>query len=50
MNDSDDGFEYTFSDTINKYDIYKGDLDSLKKRFNPESYSNTQIRLAPEVE
>ena len=50
VNDPNDGFEYTFSATINKYGIYRGDLDSLKERFNPESYSNTQIRLAPEVE
>lgn len=50
VDDPDDGFNSTFSCLAQDYGIYRGDLDSLKERFNLEVCSNSTIFKAPETE
>ena len=50
VDDPDDGFDSTFDCFAQDYGIYRGDLDSLKEKFNPDICSNSAIFKAPETE
>ena len=50
VDDPNDGFDNTFDCLAQDYGIYRGDLDSLKEKFNHDICSNSAIFKAPETE